>query len=132
MVRIWGGRRAAVRTLGVLVLLTFASGFASGPLRPCRTHPAHGQSAPDASVAHRASAHHPSGLHEPQTPQTHDGCSCLGHCSLEQPPHLSGTYVPVLLEAPPAPLSLAEGVDWVPTERDRLRLHLPRPPPTIG
>lgn len=122
--------KRAIRTLGVSVLAVFLFGWASGPLRTCFSHPGHASGhaselAPDHMVSHA----------ETNTPETaptaeHEGCSCLGQCSLEHAP-LPGTDRPALAHSPTPPKALIAASGRTYAKHDPFGLPLARPPPAV-
>jgi hypothetical protein len=122
----------ATRVLGALVLSIFLFGVTSGPLRTCISHPGHGLAMPMADVASSHMAAHQQTPPDQQRPhREHEGCSCLGQCSLEHPQFLSATPVPVLAQTPIMPRALPPDTGRTHKPHDRLSLPLARPPPAV-
>jgi hypothetical protein len=125
--------KQALRACSVGILAVFAFGSVSGPLRTCLSHPAHAGGAhggSDSSALHGAM--HDAGTPKDHGPATdHEGCSCLGRCSLENPPSLPGALAPTLAHAPDAPRALVAASVRVFTGHDLFDLPLARPPPAV-
>jgi len=124
--------KRAMRTLGVSVMAVFLFGLTSGPLRTCVSHPGHSLDQHESQVAsvHGAS-HHAMPTTDRAPDAEHEGCSCLGHCSVETSPYAAGVEAPVLAQTPDAPRDLVPVSGRVLTKNDQLRLPLARPPPAI-
>lgn len=120
-------RKRALDVLGAGILAVFLLGSASGPLRPCPTHPGH------ASDAHEGE--HPAPSHDATSPTDHPtggehpGCSCLGQCSLEHAPGLAGSDELSAERAPAAPKTLPMPPLRPRAQHDPFDLPLARPPP---
>jgi len=126
----------AMRALGTFMLAAFVAGLVSGPLRTCVTHPGHGlpESTGDVAVGHLAehmAAHQQTPPDDGVPHREHEGCSCLGQCSLEHPQYLPTTAVPVLAQAPMVPRALVAEHGRPLPQHDRLSLPLARPPPSV-
>ncbi|MDH3207843.1 MAG: hypothetical protein OEO79_14660 [Gemmatimonadota bacterium] len=122
----------AMRALGVSVLAVFLFGLTSGPLRTCVSHPGHASDQHESQVAtEHGASHHPMPATDRAPDAEHEGCSCLGHCSVETAPYAPRAGVPVLAQTPDAPRDLSPVVDQVLTKRDQFRLPLARPPPAV-
>lgn len=124
--------KRAVRTLGVSVLAIFLFGLTSGPLRTCVSHPGHSSSqhGGDAAPEHDAS-HHASPATDGAPDAEHQGCTCLGVCSVQTAPYAPGADLPALAQSPDATRDLSPAIDQVLLKHDRFRLPLARPPPAV-
>ena len=149
--------KPVLRALAMALLAAFAFGSASGPLRTCLTHPGHtsGSHAGTSDVSHGHSGghsdHHSAGrsgghsgghsLVSPAAPASaagpdaptsgHDGCSCLGRCSLEHAPSLAAAAQSAAAHVPGAPKALAASAARSDTGRAPFDLPLARPPPAV-
>jgi len=122
----------ATRTLGALVLGAFLFGFTSGPLRTCQSHPGHAPAQKSADVAHdHMAAHQASQPHESVPHREHEGCSCLGQCSLEHPHPLAPARAPALVLAPMVPRAVLADHDLPQVKQSWRSLPLARPPPAV-
>jgi len=130
----------ALRALGTGVLAVFLVGSASGPLRTCLNHPGH--AAGDHGVEYSAVSHVAEHVadhsgHETTEPvdhgpaTDHEGCSCLGRCSLEHAPSLLGSLGPSLAHTPAAPKAIAASAVQDFVRQDPFDLPLARPPPAV-
>lgn len=128
------GHRSAMRVLGGVVLSVFLFGFTSGPLRTCLSHPGHAPAQQSTDVAHdHMATHHGHGSsHEESAPhREHEGCSCLGQCSLEHPHYLPAARMPAPADAPMVPRALRAHTGLLVTQRVWRALPLARPPPAV-
>lgn len=120
------------RTLGVPVLGVFLFGITSGPLRPCDSHPGHSSALHETSLASEHVGSHEAGhANDHSSVPQHQGCSCLGRCSVEQAPYLPGADVAPVVHTPTAPKALAAASIPHFAGHDRLRIPLARPPPAV-
>ena len=133
--------KRVLRALGAGVLAVFAFGSTSGPLRTCLNHPSHASG--EHGAEHSATSHavdHATAYagHEPPPPvdhgpaSDHEGCSCLGLCSLENAPGLPGERGPSLVAAPNAPKAIAADVVNDFRRHDAFNVPLARPPPAVA
>jgi len=124
--------RRAMRALGALVLGVFLFGFTSGPLRTCQSHPGHApaQQSTDVAQNHMA-AHHASQPGDTVPHREHEGCSCLGQCSLEHPHQLAPARAPALVLVPMVPRAVVSEHDLPQVEQTWRSLPLARPPPAV-
>ena len=133
----------ALRALASGMLAVFLFGSASGPLRTCLSHPGHaegahadrGQASAHASSAnadaHMAASHRATVPVEQSPTSGHDGCSCLGRCSLEQVPSLLGARATTVAFSPEARRVLVVRSASVHPGTAPYALPLARPPPTV-
>jgi hypothetical protein len=132
----------AVRALALGLLAAFAFGSASGPLRTCLAHPGHGSGShgasehltQDASHAGHAAYHADTDgtRAEHDMPSNgHEGCSCLGRCSIEQAPGLSGIGVAAVAYSSAVPKALPAPAVRAHKGREPFSLPLARPPPAV-
>ena len=120
----------ALRALGAGILAVFAFGTASGPLRDCVSHPGHAAGQHSAEhVASSSPGPTASAGHLPAS--EHDGCSCLGLCSLEQAPGLTDAWGPRVAYTPNAPKALVAASARPHAACDAFDLPLARPPPAV-
>lgn len=122
--------KRSLRLLVAGILSVFLVGSASGPVRTCFTHLGHAPGSSH-STGEMAASHHASEQADETPEAQHEGCSCLGRCSLEQAPYLSSTDHPSLAYAPAVPKALSAATPKPLVEHDPLNLPLARPPPTL-
>ncbi len=131
-----------VRALALGLLAAFAFGSASGPLRTCLAHPGHGSGSHGAveDLAQEAT-HDGHGTHhgpadgtllDHEGPATgHDGCSCLGRCSIQQAPGLVGAGVAAVAYSSAVPKALPAPAVRAHEGHELFDLPLARPPPAV-
>ena len=124
--------RRAVRALGALAVGVFLFGFTSGPLRTCQSHPGHAPAEQSTDAAQHDMAAHKASQPDHGVPhREHEGCSCLGQCSLEHPHHMAPARAPALVLAPMVPRAVLADHDLPRVEQHWRSLPLARPPPAV-
>jgi hypothetical protein len=124
--------KRAIRALGCAVLAVFFFGFTSGPVRTCFSHPGHasGQHASGGTLEH-TDTHHGSTASDWTPTAEHEGCNCLGRCTVEPAPYLSGADLRTQIFTPHAPKTLIAVRGRAHAKHDQTGLHLARPPPAV-